>query len=138
MEMITVASKINAPLNKVWQCWTEAQHVEKWNFASDDWHCPKAANKLVMGGEFHYEMAAKDGSANFDFWGTYTSIETEKLIEIVLGDERKMAVSFEFKDGVTTVTETFEPENINSIELQKTGWQAILDNFKQYVENYKS
>lgn len=136
MEKISVKSKIQAPINKVWQYWTDPYHVSQWNFASDNWHCPKAENNLVVDGEFHYEMAAKDGSASFDFWGTYSTIETGKLIEIVLGDDRKMSVAFEFKDGVTAVTETFEPENINSLELQRAGWQAILDNFKKLVENY--
>lgn len=135
MNTITIKSEINTPLNKVWKYWTNPAQVMHWNFASDDWHCPKAENHLVVDGEFHYEMAAKDGSASFDFWGTYTNIETGKLIEIVLGDNRKMSVSFEFKDGITTVTETFEPENIHSLEMQKAGWQAILDNFKKFVEN---
>jgi uncharacterized protein YndB with AHSA1/START domain len=107
----------------------------KWNFASEDWHCPKADNNLVPGGEFHYLMAAKDGSFSFDFWGTYIKIEMEKFIEIILGDGRKMSVSFEVMGQATTVTEIFEPEEENALELQKAGWQAILDNFRKHAES---
>lgn len=135
MDLISVQSSINAPIDKVWQCWTQAEHIKNWNFASPDWHCPVASNNLVAGGEFHYIMAAKDQSFEFDFWGTYTSIETKKSIDVILGDSRKMSVTFEVKGKETIVTELFEPEQINSPELQKTGWQSILDNFKKYVES---
>ena len=134
MNLLTVRATIKAPLNKVWNCWTEAAQVQHWNFASSDWHCPAASNNLIVGGEFHYTMAAKDNSAQFDFWGTYQVIEINKRIEIVLGDGRIMKVLFdETQDGII-VTEQFEPENQNSIELQEAGWQSILDNFKSYVE----
>ncbi|MCX6303564.1 MAG: SRPBCC domain-containing protein [Bacteroidetes bacterium] len=134
MNEITVKTIIAATINKVWQCWTQTEHITEWNFAGEDWHCPKADNSLVPGGEFHFIMAAKDGSASFDFWGTYIKIETEKFIEIILGDGRKMSVTFEVIDDATTVTEKFEPEEINTLELQKAGWQAILDNFKKHAE----
>jgi uncharacterized protein YndB with AHSA1/START domain len=134
MNKIIVETTIDAPLEKVWQCWTQPEHITKWNFASDDWHCPSAENNLVVGGEFHYAMAAKDASFSFDFWGTYNKIETEKLLEITLGDGRKMSVIFERNEAGTIVTEVFEPETTNSLELQKTGWQLILNNFKQHVE----
>ncbi len=123
-----------APISKVWQYWTLPEHIMNWNFAGSDWHCPSATNNLVVGGEFHYLMAAKDGSFSFDFWGTYQNIEFEKSIDILLGDGRKMAVYFEVIPEGTIVTETFEPETENSPELQKTGWQSILDNFKKYLE----
>lgn len=134
MEQIEVKTIINAPISTVWECWTMPNHIVKWNFATTDWHCPKAENNLVVGGEFHYLMEAKDQSFSFDFWGTYVNIEKEKYIEIVLGDGRKMNVLFEISDNKTSITEKFDPETVNSKELQKTGWQMILDNFKFYVE----
>lgn len=132
--MITVSTTVNESIKKVWTCWTESEHITNWNFASDDWHCPDAKNNLIVGGEFHYLMSSKDGSMSFDFWDTYANIQLEKQLAIKLGDGRKMAVSFEETANGTLVTEKFEPESQNSIELQKTGWQMILDNFKKYVE----
>jgi uncharacterized protein YndB with AHSA1/START domain len=134
MENITVQSIIKAPITKVWDYWTMAKHVTEWNFASTDWYCPKAVNNLVIGGEFHYTMAAKDNTISFDFWGVYVKIEPQKFLEITLGDGRNMSVEFEVLGEETRVTEIFEPEAVNSVELQKGGWQAILANFKQYVE----
>ena len=132
--MITVKNTINAPISKVWVYWTKEEHVKNWNFAVSDWHCPEATNHLVVGGEFHYTMSAKDNSMSFDFWGTYQIIEIEKNIELVLGDGRKMKVTFESLGVDTLVTEYFEPEEQNTAERQQLGWQMILDNFKKYVE----
>ena len=134
MEQIEVKSIINAPISHVWDYWTLPNHILNWNFASNDWHCPKAENNLIIGGEFHYLMEAKDGSFSFDFWGTYVNFEVEKNIEILLGDGRKVTVLFEFSDNKTIITEKFDPETVNPVELQKAGWQMILDNFKLYVE----
>jgi len=134
MNLITVQSTINAPISKVWEYWTKEEHVENWNFAISDWHCPNVTNNLVVGGEFHYTMAAKDNSMSFDFWGTYKKIEIERQIEIVLGDGRQMIVNFEASNAGTLVTEQFEPEQQNPAEMQQAGWQMILDNFKKYVE----
>lgn len=132
--MVTVKTIIHIPIKKVWEYWTNAEHVVNWNFASSDWCCPKAENHLLVGGEFHYLMSAKDGSMSFDFWGTYQNIELDKQLDILLGDGRKMSVSFQETENGTIVTEKFEPESQNSVELQKTGWQMILDNFKKYAE----
>jgi uncharacterized protein YndB with AHSA1/START domain len=134
MEKLTVSVLLEMPLEQVWNHWTQAQHVQNWNFASPDWHCPKASNDLKVGGEFHYTMAAKDGSFEFDFWGTYTQIEPHSALHIVLGDGRHMQVLFEPQGNVTLLTEHFEPENMNPHELQVTGWQSILNQFKRYVE----
>ena len=134
MEPIEVKSTINAPIDQVWDYWTSPKHIMNWNFASRDWHCPKAENNLVHGGEFHYYMEAKDGSFGFDYWGTYLNIEEGKHLELKLGDGRKVTVLFESLGNETTVTEIFDPETTNPVELQKTGWQLILDNFKAYVE----
>ena len=135
MNKLIVKTIINAPTAKVWKFWTSPEHIIKWNFASSDWHCPDATNELVVGKEFHYCMAAKDGTASFDFWGTYTNIEFEKRIEITLGDGRKVSVSFEKQGETTLVEEKFEPENQNPLALQEQGWQMILDNFKKHTEN---
>ncbi len=136
MSLLTVQAKINAPLNKVWEYWTREEHVVNWNFAVSEWHCPKATNNLVVGGEFHYTMAAKDNSMSFDFWGTYQKIETLKSIDIILGDGRVMQVNFEEVENTTLITEQFEPEKQNPEDRQQAGWQMILDNFKQYVEKH--
>jgi uncharacterized protein YndB with AHSA1/START domain len=134
MELITVESTIEAPIDMVWDFWTKPEHVMHWNFASNDWHCPNANSDFNIGGEFHYIMAAKDGSVEFDFCGTYTKIIDKTFIEIFLEDGRELNVQFESEGNVTKIIETFEPEEVNSIELQKQGWQAILNNFKLYVE----
>ena len=133
--VITVETAINATLEKVWNCWTLPEHITKWNHASDDWHCPAAENDLRTGGKFSYTMAAKDGSFSFDFWGVYTEVVKHKKISIILGDDRKMEVLFEEKDGKNAVQESFEAENMNSLALQRGGWQSILDNFKKHTEN---
>ncbi len=133
--MITVEAAINAPIEKVWNCWTLPEHITKWNYASDDWHCPKAENDLRPGGKFSYTMAAKDGSFSFDFGGVHTEVIKHKTIITTLGDDRKMNVIFEEKDGKTIVKESFEAENMNSLELQRGGWQTILNNFKKHTES---
>ncbi|MBP7273870.1 MAG: SRPBCC family protein [Saprospiraceae bacterium] len=133
--MIKVETIIRKDIATVWQCWTSPEHVVNWNFASDDWHCPTAENDLQVGGKFTYTMASKDGQMSFDFWGIYDEIFPHQKIEITLGDGRKMIVRFVPSDNVTTIIESFEPEKINSEELQRNGWQAILDNFKKYTES---
>jgi len=132
--LITVETKINAPVEKVWKFWTDPKHIIKWNQASDDWHTPHAENDLRVEGRFLSRMEAKDNSGGFDFSGKYTKVEPHKLIEYVMDDERKVEVKFISKASTTTVTERFEAEQTHSIEMQQTGWQAILDNFKKYVE----
>jgi uncharacterized protein YndB with AHSA1/START domain len=134
MKPITISSTIKAPVYKVWDCWTRAEHITKWNFASEDWHCPDAQINLIIGGEFHYTMAAKDNSMQFDFWGTFKEINVEKSIDIVLGDGRKWTITLEEIEHGVLLTEIFEPEKENPIELQQAGWQMILDNFKKHVE----
>ena len=131
---ITVRTTIHAPVEKVWKLWTEPKHIVHWNNASDDWHTTNAENDLRVDGKFLSRMEAKDGSSGFEFSGKYNNIQYCKFIEYILDDERKVQVLFEPDGNETKVTETFEAEHTNSIELQKTGWQAILDNFKIYVE----
>ncbi len=132
---ITVNVKVNAPLEKVWDYWTNPQHIVNWNYASEDWHAPHATNDLRVGGKFSSRMEAKDGSMGFDFEGEYTKVEQHIEIEYVLADARKVNIRFDSDGKETTVTETFDPENENTLELQRAGWQAILDNFKRYTES---
>lgn len=134
---ITVQATINAPVDKVWRLWTTPQHITKWNNANDEWHTPKAENELKAGGRFVYRMEAKDGSMGFDFGGVYDEVETNKKITYAIDDGRKVKIEFTGNGNETRVEETFEAEGTNSAELQRTGWQAILDNFKQYVESVK-
>jgi uncharacterized protein YndB with AHSA1/START domain len=131
---ITIEATVHAPVEKVWQYWTGPEHITKWNNASDDWHTTKAENDLRAGGKFSSRMEAKDGSMGFDFWGIYDEVKPNELIANTMGDGRKMSVHFKSEGDTTKVTETFEAENENSIEMQRGGWQAILDNFKKYTE----
>jgi uncharacterized protein YndB with AHSA1/START domain len=132
--MITVSVKIDAPVEKVWNYFTQPEHIVNWNFANDDWHSPSAENDLTINGLFKYNMAAKDGSFSFDFWGSYTQIETHKTIAYTMGDGRKAILHFTENNNQTEVVEMFEPEGQNPEEMQQMGWQAILNNFKKYVE----
>ena len=134
MHTITIKATINSSINTVWDFWTKPEHIMQWNNASPDWHCPSATNDLRVDGEFHYIMAAKDGSVNFDFWGTYVKVEPYQALEMYLGDGRNLKVEFNEIDGAVNITEIFEPEEVNSLELQEAGWQSILNNFKHYVE----
>lgn len=131
---ITVAATVNAPVEKVWEFWSKPEHITKWNSPSDDWHTPHAENDLRVGGRFSSRMEAKDESFGFDFGGVYDEVETNELIAYTLDDDRKVKISFEANGQSTKVTETFEAEDINPVEMQQGGWQAILDNFKKYTE----
>lgn len=132
--VVTVWTIVNAPINVVWKNWTTSDEIIKWNNASDYWHTPRAENDLRAGGKFSYRMEAKDGSVGFDFWGIYDKVVINSQIDYTLGDGRKVKVIFGDLGLKTEVVETFEPETENSIEMQRSGWQAILDNFKKYTE----
>lgn len=133
---ITVESTIKAPVEKVWKFWNDSESIKQWNAATEDWFCPKAENNLTVGGKFSYRMEAKDGSFGFDFEGEYTTIIEHNKIAYVMLDERKVEIVFRAQENTTVVVETFEPENMNPLEMQKTGWQAILNSFKKYVESH--
>lgn len=133
-EQITVSATVNAPVDTVWQCWTEPAHIMQWNSASDDWHTPRAENDLRTGGSFSSRMEARDGSVGFDFGGTYTEVVPQEKIAYTMDDGRTVSVLFEEQDGATLVTETFDAESENSVDLQREGWQSILDNFKAHTE----
>ena len=131
---ITVEATVKAPVEKVWNCWTEPRHITKWCQASDDWHAPHAENDVRTGGKFSTTMAAKDGSMSFDFGGVYTNVQPNQLIEYTIDDGRKVSIKFSSHGNETKVTESFEAEGQNPVEMQRGGWQAILDNFKIYTE----
>ena len=133
--IITVETTINAPVLKVWKSWTSPEHIIHWNNASDDWHTPRAENDFRVGGSFLSRMEAKDGSFGFDFAGAYNEIKAHELIIYTLFDGRKVRINFDTAGNATTIIESFEAESENSVELQKYGWQSILNNFKRYVES---
>lgn len=131
---ITIQTTITSDLPTVWAAWIDPEDIMQWNAASDDWHTTAASVDFQVGGGFRSRMEARDGSMGFDFAGTYTRIDDLSLIEFELDDGRPVTVEFsESADGVV-VTETFEAENENAAELQRQGWQAILDNFARHVE----
>lgn len=131
---VTVQAVIQAPIDKVWSYWTEPEHITKWNQASDDWHAPKAENDLRAGGTFLTRMEAKDGSMGFDFGGVYDEVKTHELISYTMGDGRRVEITFAAEGQDTKVVETFDAESTHPVEFQQAGWQAIMDNFKKYVE----
>jgi uncharacterized protein YndB with AHSA1/START domain len=131
---ITIETTIAASIEQVWRAWTTPEDIKQWNAASEDWHTTKATVDLRVGGEFSSRMEAKDGSMGFDFAGTYTKLVEHRLIECTFGD-RTMQVEFLAGPGSVTVRETFDAETTNSEEMQRTGWQAILNNFKKHVES---
>ncbi len=124
-------------VEQVMVAYNDLKHIQKWNHASDNWFCPKAENNLVKGGKFSYTMAAKDGSFQFDFSGSYDVVEKPHKLNYHLDDNREVLVDFKKENHTTVVTMHFDPETSNPIEFQKQGWQAILDNFKKYCEGLK-
>lgn len=131
---LTIQTTIEANVKEVWEMWTGPEHIVRWNQANEDWHTTFAENDLQEGGRFMSQMEAKDGSFGFEFSGRYDQIIPYKLIKYTLDDDRKVLINFEAYGDHTEVVQTFEPESENAIAIQRTGWQAILDNFKTYVE----
>jgi len=132
--VITVEAVIKAPVEKVWKFWNEPKHIIQWCTASDEWHTPYSDNDLRKDGKFKSTMAAKDGSMSFDFEGVYTNVQPNKVIEYVIADGRIVKIAFTANGNETKVVESFEAEGTNPVEMQRGGWQAILDNFKKYTE----
>lgn len=133
---ISVETIVAAPIARVWQAYTTPEDIKKWNAASDDWHTTAATVDLREGGDFSSRMEAKDGSFGFDFAGTYTKIVAPKRIEYTFGDRTAQIEFTEGPNGVQ-VRVTFDPEATNPVEMQKQGWQAILNNFARHVEGAK-
>ncbi len=136
--MITVQTLVNAPISKVWNTFTDTHHIVNWNNASPDWHTPRATHDLAEGGKFVYRMEARDGSFGFDFGGVFDVVMKNEMIKYTLADGRKVSITFTKEGDVTRVVETFEAETENPVEMQRGGWQAILDSFKNYTENLKN
>ncbi|MBK7771128.1 MAG: SRPBCC family protein [bacterium] len=130
---IQIETAVDASAAEAWRAWTTPADIIQWNTASPDWHTTKAEVDLRVGGKFTARMEARDGSMGFDFSGTYTRIIAPSVLEYVLDDGRAVLVEFVERPGGVTVRETFEAESENSVELQRTGWQAILDNFARHV-----
>ena len=130
---ITVETVVNAPIAKVWSAYTSPEDIKQWNTASPDWHTTAASVDLREGGAFTSRMEAKDGSMGFDFAGTYTKLVPEQLIEYSFGD-RQGVVEFIAGEKAVTVRVTFDAETTHSIEQQRGGWQAILNNFAKHVQ----
>ncbi len=124
----------NISKEKVWEFYVNPKHIVNWNFAGDDWHCPKAEVDLKIGGRFSFRMEAKDGSFGFDFWGVYDEIIPQEKIRYTIGDGRKAEVRFTERNEDTAVEIDFEPEKTNPEDMQQQGWQAILNHFKEYAE----
>lgn len=131
---ITVEATINAPVAKVWKYWTKPEHITQWAFAADDWEAPHAENDVRVGGKFKTTMAAKDKSSSFDFTGEYTEVKEHELMAYTMDDGRKVNIAFKETPQGVHITQTFDPENENSEEVQRAGWQGMLNNFKKYVE----
>ena len=131
---ITVERVVNADLDKVWHAWNNPADIEEWNTAQEDWHTTRSTVDLREGGKFLSRMEAKDGSVGFDFEGTYTRVVPKQLIEYRMSDGREVTVEFVARAGGVLVKETFDAESENPPELQRQGWQAILDNFGRHVE----
>lgn len=136
-EILSVNTVVHADMKKVWDSWTLPEHITQWCRASEGWHTPRAENDVREGGRFCSHMAAKDGSAAFDFSGKYDVIAPESYIEYTMDDGRRVKIKFtEEKNGVH-ISETFEAESTNPLDMQQAGWQAILDSFKKYTEQLK-
>ena len=131
---ISIETLVKSNITMVWHAWTTPEDINRWNAASDDWHNPKSENDLREGGRFSYRMEARDGSAGFDFEGTYTRIEQDRLIEYEMDDGRSVSIQFRPENDGVRVIETFDAEDENSAEFQRQGWQSILDNFARHVE----
>jgi uncharacterized protein YndB with AHSA1/START domain len=132
---IKVSTTVNLPVSKVWKLWTTPEDIVKWNNASNDWHTVKAENDLRTGGTFSSRMESKDGSAGFDFAGTYKKVILNHQIQYTIADSRRVSILFTGAGNKTIIVESFEAEDINPIEFQKQGWQSILNNFKKYAES---
>jgi uncharacterized protein YndB with AHSA1/START domain len=131
---ITVETQVTAPLNKVWAAWNNPADIKQWNSAQDDWHTTRSTVDLREGGKFTSRMEARDGSSGFDFEGTYTRVVPQKAIEFRMDDGREVQVEFAERGKDVVVKETFDAETENPPEVQRQGWQAILDNFRRHVE----
>ncbi len=131
---ITIETTVNAPISRVWDCWTLLEHISQWAFASEGWGAAAKVNDLRVGGVFVTEMFASDGSTGFDFGGVYTAVDPHERIEYDLGDGRHVRILFSETPAGVRIVQSFDPEDENPRDYQQAGWQAILDNFRAYTE----
>jgi len=134
--MISVQTIINAPIDEVWKLWTSPDHIVKWNAPDGNWHTSYAENDLKVDGKFKFTMISKEQNSGFDFEGIYTKVQKNKVIEYKLEDNRTASVYFEAYDNTVQITEMFEPQKQDSESIQKAWCQAVIDNFKHYVEHF--
>ena len=132
---IKVQAQIKSDLDKVWDYYNNPTHIVNWNYADPSWHCPSAENDMKIGGIYKARMEAKDGSFGFDFEAVYTAVNPKQNFSYEFGG-RHATVVFEKIGNETQITIVFDPETENSLELQKQGWQSILNNFKKYTESH--
>jgi uncharacterized protein YndB with AHSA1/START domain len=132
---LTVETIVNTDVVKAWDFFTLPEHIMQWNFAAPEWHCPQAENDLQVCGKFNYRMAAKDGSFAFDFFGVYDVVDMHRYIKYTMGDNRTVEITFSAEGDSTKVTEVFEAETENPLDMQQMGWQLILNNYKAHAEN---
>lgn len=132
---ITVSVLVHTTAERAWDAFTNPTAITQWNFASAEWHCPKAQNELTVGGTFSYRMEARDGSFGFDFAGTFIALTPAKHLRFSMGEDREVDVTFEAEGAGTRVSQSFTPEATHSLEEQRSGWQAIMDNYKAYAES---
>ena len=132
---ITIETTVNTDIHTAWNCYTNPDHIIKWNFADHSWHCPSAENDLRVGGKMKSRMEAKDGSFGFDFEGIYDEVKKNEKIVYHLEDGRSVDITFEDKGNSVLITTVFDPENESPVEMQQAGWQAILDNYKKHAES---
>ncbi|MBI1307033.1 MAG: activator of HSP90 ATPase [Bacteroidetes bacterium] len=135
MTKITIQTIVNADVQKAWDYYNKPEHIVHWNFASDDWHCPSAEVDLRVGGMMKSRMEAKDGSFGFDFGANYNVVENLKKIVYTIPDGRVVEITFNDQSGKTEIIIVFDAESINPVEMQKSGWQAILNNYSKYTED---
>lgn len=131
---ITVQTTVSADTKKAWDFYTNPEHITKWNFASEDWHCPSAENDMRIGGKYSARMEAKDGSWGFDFEAIYDEVAHGEKFTYTMTDGRQVNVNFKNLGDKTAVTVIFDAETENSEAMQRDGWQAILENFRKYAE----
>jgi uncharacterized protein YndB with AHSA1/START domain len=133
LEPITVSVEVSCGAEQAWNAFTNVNAITAWNFASHDWHCPRASSELKPGGQFTYRMEAKDGSMGFDYEGTFAEVTPHRRLRFSLGPDREVLVEFVSKGASTEVRQSFTPESVFSVEQQRAGWQLIMDNYKNYV-----
>jgi uncharacterized protein YndB with AHSA1/START domain len=118
---------------QAWDAFTTASAITQWNQASPEWHCPWATVELQVGGKYVARMEARDGSFGFDFEAVYEAVDPHRALTLRMDDGRRAHTTFVGEPGGTRVTTTFDPESSNPIEMQRDGWQAILDSYAAYV-----